>query len=140
MLTQVLKVNSFEININHASVFQANLFLLVVLAFCFLFLFEYINIMRGRSGFITNIFEHKTDSFIALILSSIILSITMEIQNRFILNLWTYNNWPMQNTTIFGIPVLVFLTWPLHIAVALSLYRLFYDSPTKHFFEGDTIN
>jgi hypothetical protein len=62
----------------------------------------------------------------------------MESQNIPV-GLWVYTNWPLPGANILGLPLLIFLCWPLHYIAFLSLFRALSDRESRELWRGDLI-
>ncbi|OGC51533.1 hypothetical protein A2982_02915 [candidate division WWE3 bacterium RIFCSPLOWO2_01_FULL_39_13] len=111
---------------------------LIMLFFALFFIFEFIQHKRHRNSLIKDTMHGYLNPLLAILLVSFILGLYMELQNL-PLRLWIYSNWPLSQITIFGLPVVVLLTWPMHYIGFLSAYRAFGKSPSEEIWAGDKI-
>lgn len=111
---------------------------LVLTFFSLWFIFEFIQFKKGRNSLIGDTLHRYYNPLVAIIISSIILAIYMEVQN-IPLRLWVYSNMPLKEITFLGLPVWVYFGWPLHYIGFLSLYRALGDEPSSKIWAGDKI-
>ncbi len=60
---------------------------------------------------------------LAVLAAGWLLGLFMETANA-ALHFWRYTNWPLQNLTLAGVPVVVLLLWPMQYIVFLGLYTV----------------
>lgn len=114
-------------------------FMDVFIAFLVIFLGgEYLEYKTHKSSFIKDTIHGYFTPLIAILFSATTLALYMEIQN-IPLNLWIYINIPLQNIQILGLPILLFLGWPLHYVGFLSIYRIIGANLTREIWAGDKI-
>ncbi len=81
----------------------------------------------------------KIDNLLALIFGSLVMAITMELQNTYFLHLWEYKNWYLQDVNLVTIPVVAFILWPLHVLLAVIVFKIYFKKPGKYLMAGDNI-
>lgn len=111
---------------------------LVITFFSLWFVFEFIQFKKGRSSLIKDTLHRYYNPLIAIVISSLILAIYMEVQN-IPLRLWIYSNMPLKEIQFCGMPIWVYFGWPLHYIGFLSLYRALGDEPSSKIWAGDNI-
>jgi hypothetical protein len=102
------------------------------------FILEYILYLRRKASFMKNLLHGYFSPILALIFASLIMALTNEIQN-FGVYLWRYANYPLENITIFDIPIFIILTWPLHIIGIVELWNALSPKEITVLAEGDKI-
>ncbi len=102
-------------------------------------LIEYLGFVQGKNTFIKEIVHGYYDSLLAVLLASLVLLIIMESQNGPI-QLWTYQNWPLQEIQLFYTPIVAIFSWPFHYLLIISLYKTVSRDQTKNILEGDKID
>ncbi len=104
------------------------------------FLFEAIEYFRKETSLLRDIFHHYFTPLAAVIVASLGTAVLMETQNFFAgTGAWVYTNWPLQEVTFLGLPVVMFLFWPIHYIFFLSLWRAFSDKESDEVWKGDLI-
>lgn len=104
----------------------------ILLSFGLLGVFEFIEFLRHRTSLIKDVIHGYFTPLVAILLISVILGVYMEGQN-FPIKLWVYTNWPLQEVTFIGLPILVFAVWPLQFILFLSMYRALGDHRSAEF-------
>src|SRR3989338_181341 len=101
-------------------------------------LLEWIEFYRRKTSLLKDIMHHYYTPLIAIAAGSFITSVFMEAQNIPV-GLWRYTNWPLSEISVFGVPVLTFIIWPLHYIAFLSLFRALTDKESQAIWRADTI-
>lgn len=102
------------------------------------FIFEAVEFFRHRNSILIDTLNGYFVPIIAILISSISLALYMELQNSYI-DLWIYVNFPLENIRVLNLPLLMYLSWPLHYIGFISLYRAFGDPPSAELLAGDNI-
>ena len=130
VLSHILSVTDlfrdFALIINHDKEPYIGFGYVLLTFISFTFLLEYVEFKRHRTSLLKDIIHGYYIPIISIVIVSLLLSLYMEFQNL-PLELWIYTNWPGGEYTFGGLPILVFLTWPLHYIFFLSFYRAFGD-------------
>lgn len=113
-------------------------YLIIGLFFSLWFILEYFQYNKKRTSLIKDILHSHFSPILAIILGSFILALLIESQNL-LYNLWIYINWPFEEITLIGLPIMMFLAWPLHYILFLSLWRAFTDEQSEEVWKGDLI-
>jgi len=112
---------------------------IILMFFSVWFIAEFVEYKRKNNSLIKNTLHGYFNPLLAIIISSIILAIYMEVQNL-PLGLWIYSNWPWQEIEFLGLPVMVYIAWPLHYIGLLSGYRALGNESSQEIFAGDMID
>jgi hypothetical protein len=99
---------------------------------------EFLEFFRKRASLIRDILHGYYVPLIAIVLGSTALSFLMELQNS-PGGIWRYTNWPLMSYTFLGLPVVVWLVWPLQYITFLSLFRVFTTKESNEIWRGDTV-
>ncbi|TSC92613.1 MAG: hypothetical protein CEN91_391 [Candidatus Berkelbacteria bacterium Licking1014_85] len=102
------------------------------------FVLEYIEYSRKKTSLLKDIFHHYSSSLISILIASFVLAIIMEFENIPV-GFWIYTNWPLEHIRVFGLPLIMFIAWPLHYIVFLSLFRAFTEKESDEIWRGDLI-
>jgi hypothetical protein len=120
--------------------YKVNFGYILLMFFGTWFLFEAIEYFRKETSLLRDIFHHYFTPLLAVVLASFGTALLMETQNLFAgSGAWVYVNWPLQETTLLGLPVVMFLFWPVHYIFFLSLWRAFSDKESDEVWKGDLI-
>ena len=108
-------------------------FLLLISIFLWVFL-EYIAIRLRRPALISLIISGKYYLPVLIVAIGLITAVHYEYFNA-PSGLWRYANIPFSSMRLFGVPILVFVTWPIQYFSIVTLYYLFFpvkseDSPS----------
>ena len=112
--------------------------LIMLLVLSTWFILEYFEYREHKTSLIKDIIHHYPTPLISILLGSFVLAIMMESQNL-IPKVWLYMNWPLPEITFIGLPVTMFLAWPLHYIGFLSLFRVFNRDESSEIWKGDLI-
>lgn len=110
----------------------------VLLCFGVWLVLEFLEFYRKKTSLIRDVIHGYYTPFVAIVLGAFILSVLMEAQNIPV-GLWRYTNWPLGDYLLLGIPALVWLAWPLHYIVFLSLFRVLTGKESDQVWRGDVI-
>lgn len=120
--------------------YKANFGFILLMFFGTWFLFEAIEYFRKETSLLRDILHHYFTPLIAVVLASFGTALLMETQNFFAgAGAWVYANWPLQEVTFLGLPVVMFLFWPIHYIFFLSLWRAFSDKESDEVWKGDLV-
>ena len=89
-------------------------------------IFEWVGFIRKRNTLTHDILRGDLRPIFAILGAAVIGIIIMEIVNA-PFQIWTYDNWPLQNIQISTIPIMVILLWPLHFLGFLAIFSSFLD-------------
>ena len=117
----------------------SNLLEIVLLFIGVWFMFEFLCFKENKSSLLRTVLRKQYDSLYAVLISAFIFALLMELQN-IPLGLWRYQNIPFDTVAFFGLPVLLFLAWPLHYVAFLSIYKFVSGDQTDKLFNGDKIS
>lgn len=84
---------------------------------------EFFEIQKHENTFIMILLKHNFKPLVAVIICSVIISLSWEFLNS-IRPSWIYQNLPFMEATILGIPLGVILGWPLLFVIYFSFYNL----------------
>ena len=87
------------------------------------FILEYIEYKEKKLSLLKDIFHKYPNPLFAIILGSLVLAFVMETTNLFHL-FWEYTHLPWESVTFLGVPIMVYISWPLHYIIFLSLWRV----------------
>ena len=111
---------------------------IILLFFGMWFILEYIEHHEKRTSLIKDILHNYKTPLLAILFGSFLLGLFMELQN-IPSQLWTYINWPFQEITFLGLPIVMLVVWPLHYIFFLSLFRALTDKESISIWRGDLI-
>lgn len=98
-------------------------FLLAAFSTIGLFLIlEYIEYKQHKRSFLKDIFEGRWRPIISVIITAVVIGFIWEYLNVKGLR-WEYSNFPFISFTIFGVPLVVILSWIPFVILYLSFYR-----------------
>src|SRR6185369_13556112 len=127
IIKTIITAHPFYLNVTDPKIPYISFGYIILMFFSLFFILEFIEHKRHRTSLLKDLLHGYLNPLLAIIGSSILLGLYMELQNVPI-GLWRYINWPWQNTTISSVPVLVIaIGWPLHYIFFLSLYRAIGD-------------
>lgn len=121
---------------DHSGLFAIAFVDVLLIFFGTWFIFEFIEYRLKKSSLIHDLLHGYYNPLVAVFASSWIVAVFMEGQN-IPAQLWGYTNWPLSEIAIFGIPILVFVTWPIHYISFLSLFRIITDKQSEEVWSGD---
>ncbi len=101
-------------------------------------LLEFVQFKKNKPSFLKDTFHGYFTPLITIIFGSILAGIVMEAHNIFY-NLWIYINWPLEHLSIFGLPIIMIIVWPLQYIAFLSLWRAFSSQQSEEVWKGDLI-
>ncbi len=102
-------------------------FLGVLIVFLSVYLLlEYFEYRRRESSLLERLINRDYAPLVSILIASVVLSLVMEVQNA-PLGFWRYFNLPGMDVLFLGVPVAVFLAWPLQYFAFLSFYRAFFE-------------
>jgi len=113
-------------------------FIMIILFFGLWFTLEYIQHYEKKTSLIKDIIHNYKSPLLAILICCFVLGTAMELQNVPI-QYWTYTNWPFQEITFLGFPLIVLFIWPLHYIPFLSLFRAVSDKASSDIWCGDLI-
>ncbi len=116
-------LTKFYFNIDQYQIPYISFNLVLLACLGFFSVFEYIEHSKHRSSLLSDLMHGYFNPLLSIIIASITLGFYMEVQNEPI-GLWVYINWPLEKT-IFGLPIMIFVLWPVHYILFLSFYRAF---------------
>lgn len=102
------------------------------------FLLEYIEYARKKTSLLKDIVHEYFAPLAAILIASTVLAVVMETENGSHA-FWVYTNWPLERIKVLGLPVMVFVAWPLHYVTFLSLFRAFAVRELGAIWSGDLI-
>jgi len=111
---------------------------IILLFFGFWFIFEFIEYKKRETSLIKDIIHHYPTPLISIIVGSFVFALIMESYNL-LYKLWVYVNWPLENITLIGLPIMMFVAWPLHYIAFLSFFRVINREESSEVWKGDTI-
>lgn len=85
-------------------------------------LFEGICYIRGKTTLTLEVLNRDFSPIYAILVASAIGILIIEIVNVPV-GLWEFVNWPYPDKTLFGLPLLVYLSWPLQFPALLATMR-----------------
>ncbi len=130
----------YVFELTHAVDYKVNFAYILFMFFGTWFLFEAIEYFRKETSLLRDIFHHYFTPLIAVVIASLGTALLMETQNFFAgAGAWVYTNWPLQEITFLGLPVVMFLFWPIHYIFFLSLWRAFSDKESDEVWKGDLV-
>ncbi|MFH1461192.1 MAG: hypothetical protein ABIF84_02115 [Patescibacteria group bacterium] len=118
--------------------FRISFSMVITLSFAIWFILEFIEHKRKKNSLIKDIVHDYFSPILSIFLGASALAFLMETQNL-AFPWWLYVNWPYQSLQVFGLPILIFLCWPLHYVIFLSLFRAFSDEDSDEIWRGDLI-
>lgn len=120
------------------SSYVAPYYIMIMFVLSFWFILEYIEYKRKKSSLIKDIMHDYLTPLGAIIIGSMFFAIILESHN-ILYKWWVYINWPFQEITFIGLPIMMFFAWPLHYIVFLSLWRAFTDKESSEVWKGDLV-
>lgn len=133
------ELERFVLDVSHVKVPYISFWDIMLVFVSSFFVLEFIEYKKHRTSFLKDTLHGYLNPLLAIILCSVILGLYMETQNVPI-GVWYYTNWPLQDFTIYHIPVVVYLIgWPAHYIFFLSFYRAFGDRRSSVIFSGDKV-
>lgn len=84
---------------------------------------EYIQFKQGKASLIRELYSGRIVSLCSIIIASTLTAILLEFENIPKL-FWRYTNWPIEHIQILHLPIAMFLAWPLHYIMFLSLLNI----------------
>jgi len=113
-------------------------YIVIILFFGIWFILEYIQHHEKKTSLIKDIIHNYKSPLLAILICCFVLGTVMELQNVPI-QFWIYTNWPFQEITFLGFPLIVIFIWPLHCIPFLSLFRAVSDKASADIWSGDLI-
>lgn len=115
---------SFNIlDLNSSPGIPSNIVPIILNHISLFFLLEYLCYRRGFDSFIKGIIRGNYIPLIAIFLASFICILLIEVSNT-PLQIWKFDNWPLNDIRFANIPVLAYLTWPIQFLLILPILRL----------------
>lgn len=105
-------------------------FIFVAIAIFFWMIFEFLEYEKHETSMLYEFVKGNYFPVVAVFLSAWLSAFLYEGFNV-PSGTWRYANFPFSNIAIWGVPVLVFITWPFHYFPAFSLYRVLFKKETK---------
>ena len=102
------------------------------------FILEFIEYSRKKTSLLKDIIHSYFSPIGAILIGSFILAVIMETENV-PLGYWIYTNVPLAEIKFIGLPILLFIGWPLHYILFLSLFRVLTQKESDGIWEGDLI-
>src|SRR3989344_6195330 len=138
MLRDYMQNGGYIFDISNRINYKVNFIYVVTIFLGTWFVLESIEYFRKKTSLLKDIFHHYFNPLASILIASFILAIIMETE---IIphGLWRYTNWPFENIQFLGLPVMIFIAWPVHYVVFLSLFRAFTDKESDEIWKGDLI-
>ncbi len=124
-------------NVSEAAL-RGNFLWVVAISIGVWFTLEFFEHYQHRSSLLKDLIHHYPSPLLAIISGSLIVGLALESLNT-IHHAWIYQNWPWQEYQFLGIPVAVFIGWPLHYIVFLSLFRVLMKKESEEVWKSDLI-
>jgi hypothetical protein len=86
------------------------------------FIFEYLSYRYGEKTLTEDLLLGNMRPILAILVASIVAILLIEYVNV-PFDVWEFTNWPLQNTSIYGMPVFALLAWPFQFLALLSMVR-----------------
>ncbi len=102
------------------------------------FILEFIEYSRKKTSLLKDIIHNYFSPICAILIGSFILAVVMEVEN-IPLGFWVYVNVPWAEIKFIGLPILMFIGWPLHYILFLSLFRALTQKESDEIWSGDKI-
>lgn len=102
------------------------------------FLLEFIEYSRKKTSLLKDIIHNYFSPISAILIGSLVLAIVMELENVPV-ELWIYTNVPLSEIKFIGLPILLFIGWPLHYILFLSGFRALTNKESDEIWSGDKI-
>lgn len=118
--------------------FQINFLYIIFLFIGLWFSLEFIEYLRKKTSLLKDIIHHYFSPLSSILIGSFLLAIIMETENV-PLGYWIYTNWPLEQIRLFGLPLMIYVAWPLHYILFLSLFRAFTQKESDEIWKGDLI-
>lgn len=99
------------------------------------FFLEYLEYEHRETSMLSEALEGNLVPLIAIFLSAWISAVVYEVFNL-PGGLWRYANVPFADIKLFGIPIVVYLLWPMHYFPIFSLYRVLFKKDTEKMWNG----
>jgi len=111
---------------------------IMLLFVSFWMVLEFVQHKLKKNSLIKDLIHGHFTPLISILISSFLLSIVLEALNL-THYLWEYVNWPFEGITFLGLPVMMFLAWPIHYILFLSLWRTLTNKQSEDVWKGDLI-
>lgn len=111
---------------------------IMLLALGLWFVLEFIEYKTKGSSLIKDLAHNYLTPLLSILVGSLVLAFVMESQNL-AHKLWAYINWPFSEVTLIGLPLTMFLVWPLHYILFLSFFRIANREESSEVWKGDLI-
>ncbi len=128
----------YTFNLYQPASYQINFGNIMLIFLGVWFLFEFIEYVQRKTSLLKDIIHRYPNPLLAIFIASSFLAILMETQNL-PHDYWVYLNWPFQNLKLFGLPLLMFLAWPIHYIAFLSFFRVTAGKLSEDVLDGDAI-
>lgn len=102
------------------------------------FILEAIEYYRKETSLIKDMIHGNFTPLWSIIIGSLVLAILMELTNE-PLGYWIYTHWPWENYKLFGLPVSIYLAWPMQYVTFLSLYRAITTDQSDEIWKGEIL-
>lgn len=109
-------------------------FILVLIAIFFWLILEYLEFEKRETSMLYEFLRGNIWPTLAIFVAAWISAFIYEGFNA-PSGAWRYANFPFQHVAIWGVPIIVFITWPFHYFPAFSLYRLLFKKETTQMWE-----
>ena len=138
LLNDYSQQGGYRFNIASTISHKINFSYIILIFLGMWFLAESSEYSQRKTSLLKDIFHHYYVPFFAVLIASFVLAIAWKMQNT-THNFWIYLNWPLENLKILGLPMTMFLAWPLHYIAFISLFRAISDGLSKEVWSGDNI-
>jgi hypothetical protein len=128
----------YTFEITKAVDYRVNFTYVIALFLGVWFLLECLQYWRKKTSLIRDILHNHFSPLIAILVASMLLALIMETEN-IPHPFWVYTNWPYESVRFLGLPVMVFVAWPLHYIAFLSLFRAFTGKQSDEIWRSDLI-
>lgn len=124
--------------VNITANYKASILYFFLLFAGFWFILEFIEYSRKKTSLLKDIIHNYFSPISAILIGSFILAVVMEVEN-IPLGYWIYTNVPLAEIKFIGLPILMFIGWPLHYILFLSLFRALTQKESDEIWSGDKI-
>ena len=111
---------------------------IMLLFVAFWMVLEFIQHRLKKNSLVKDLIHGHFTPLLSILVSSFVLAIVLEALNL-VHYLWEYINWPFVGVTFFGLPIMMFLAWPIHYILFLSLWRALTNEQSEEVWKGDLI-
>jgi|SRR3989344_249981 len=138
LISDYQNYGGYSFSINEITDYKVNFLYILSTFIGVVFVLELFEYTQHKTSFIKDLLHEYPIPFYSILIAFSVTALIMETEN-IPHHFWIYINWPYENIKFLGLPVSMFLAWPLHYLGFLSLFRAFTKEDSQEIWRGDLI-